>query len=564
MDNLIPPINNPQISPAPTDKPLGGTIETISSSLLENSLKPGQSAMLEVLADSKNNITETLVGKIQITVKNQLLNIPVEIKLDTPLKLPSETAVNQLNIRMSPQPDGTLAVKIVTVNNENPEKFAVRGFENAVRPQAANTALINDTGTKLPQVEAAPLKTTVILEKLAAETKLPLSQAQVLIKEFADISAPVAVLPHPAALPRNMALITQFQSEASGTLQPPKTTLEMPLPLTEAMRNIKVVMTDFSSGKMTLSEAVSQIKNEFAAVKNLSIPAEILSRPDNGITVVRTPLTEILIENPVKIGSGLPVLLQVDEFVQKLGNKLVPLRSEHLSTAAQADLPALKAPPVENLLKILAPLFDKGQQNLAAAILNKIPEPSSPRMLANMVAYIKAAGEHNLSRWLGSDIIDKLGATTEGRETAAKLGSMFVASHQDGINWRIMEIPILNGDTLSKIRIAVKKILDEEEKKKNKENRRYGTRFVVDTAFTRLGSFQFDGYSFVKDRRFDLIIRTEREIDSDFCANIMRLFKNTLLEEGYVGNVKINVKEKFIKICDNQTDTEILADGIYV
>lgn len=561
MDNLIPPINNPQISPAPTEKPVGGIIENISSSLPENSITSGQSAMLEVLTNAKNNIAETLVGKIQIMVKNQLFNIPVEVKLDTPLKFPAETAVNQLNIRMSPQSDGALAVKIITINNENPEKFAVRNFENAGRPQTANTALINDIGTKLPQLEAAPLKSTAILEKLATETKLSQTQAQVLIKEFTDILAQVVVLPRPAGFPQNTALMSQMQPT---TLQSPKTTLEMPLPLVEAIRNIKVVMTDFSSGKITLLEAVAQIKNEFVIVKNLSIPAEILTRPDNGITVVRTPLVEVLIENQVKIGSGLPVLLQVDEFVQKLGDKMIPLHLEHLSTAAQAELSAFKAPPVENLLKILAPLFDKGQQNLAAAILNKIPEPSSPRMLANIVAYIKAVGEHNLSRWLGPEIIDKLGATTEGRETAAKLGSMFVASHQDGINWRIMEIPILNGDTLSKIRIAVKKILDEEEKKKAKENRRYGTRFVVDTAFTRLGSFQFDGYSFVKDKRFDLIIRTEREIDSDFCANIMRLFKNTLHEEGYVGNVKINVKEKFIKICDNQSDTEILADGIYV
>lgn len=208
--------------------------------------------------------------------------------------------------------------------------------------------------------------------------------------------------------------------------------------------------------------------------------------------------------------------------------------------------------------------MNRGQKELTAAVLNRIPEPSSPRMLANMVAYIKASGEHNLSRWLGSDIVDRLSATTEGREVVSKLGSMFVSSNQDGINWRIMEVPVLNGQSLSKIRIAVKKILDEEEKKKSRENRRFGTRFVVDTSFSRLGSLQFDGYALAKDKRFDLIIRTERDIGSDFCANVMRLFKATLHEEGYAGTVKINVKEKFIKICDDSAESQTLADGIYI
>ena len=105
---------------------------------------------------------------------------------------------------------------------------------------------------------------------------------------------------------------------------------------------------------------------------------------------------------------------------------------------------------------------------------------------------------------------------------------------------------------------------DEEEKKKSREIRRFGTRFVVDTSFSRLGSLQFDGYALAKDKRFDLIIRTERDIGSDFCANVMRLFKATLHEEGYAGTVKINVKEKFIKICDDSAESQTLADGIYI
>lgn len=210
-----------------------------------------------------------------------------------------------------------------------------------------------------------------------------------------------------------------------------------------------------------MPEAVRQIGKELAALGGRTFPAEIAVRPDNGPVSIRAPFAEILIENPVKLGGGLPVLLELEGFERNL---TVP--DDIAETGAAVARHTGRLPAADNILKILQPLMNRGQKELAAAVLNRIPEPSSPRMLANMVAYIKASGEHNLSRWLGSDIVDRLSATTEGREVVSKLGSMFVSSNQDGINWRIMEVPVLNGQNLSKIRIAVKKFLMRKKRKK--------------------------------------------------------------------------------------------------
>ena len=323
--------------------------------------------------------------------------------------------------------------------------------------------------------------------------------------------------------------------------------------------NIQNILRSFGEGKINLQEAIGQIKTELSGLKGQTfvVPSEV--RPDKGMVLLKTPLAELPLNNPPKLGNGLPLLLEIEGF-----EEVLPKVTEALTEQTAVAHNAAKNAVPDNIMKILKPLISSGQQELAAAVLNKIPEPSSPKMLANMVSYIKAGSEHNLSKWLGSEIVDKLSATKEGREVVAKLGTMFVSSNQDGINWRIMEVPVLNGQTINKIRIAVKKILDEEEKKKRKENRLYGTRFVVDTNFSRLGSFQFDGFALAKDKRFDLVIRTEKEIGSDFCANIMRLFKNTLYEEGYSGNVKINVKEKFIKVCEDNAENEFFADGIFI
>ena len=544
MDNVIPPLNTPQVSAPSADKNLTGTISGLTEQAGSGTILPGQSAMLEVLADARNTALKTLTGTVSLTLNGQLLKIPVELKLDTPLKLAADMSAAALELKLQPQKDGTVAAKVITVNGETPEKYMQRGNEIPSHRQA-DVPLIKNTAASLPQLETAPLKARTLLENLAAELKIPEQKLQPLLKEFVGISARVTVQPQklqPSALPQVSGENVRETAAASRPLQ-----------------NIQNIIGNFAEGKLPLPEAVQKIGAELSSLGGQTFPAKIIARPDNGTVSIRAPFAEVLVENGVKLGKGLPVLLELEGF-----ERIAEMSSE-LDGVSSAVLKNPGKPTVsDNIMKILQPLLNRGQTELAAAVLNKIPEPSSPRMLANMIAYIKASGEHNLSRWLGSDIVDKLSATTEGREVVSKLGSMFVSSNQDGINWRIMEVPVLNGHNLSKIRIAVKKILDEEEKKKSRENRKFGTRFVVDTNFTKLGSFQFDGYALAKDKRFDLIIRTERDIGSDFCANVMRLFKTTLHEEGYAGTVKINVKEKFIKICEDNGESETLADGIYI
>ena len=125
-------------------------------------------------------------------------------------------------------------------------------------------------------------------------------------------------------------------------------------------------------------------------------------------------------------------------------------------------------------------------------------------------------------------------------------------------------MPILNGEQLSHIRIAIKNIEDSQEQNKKRRKGAKATRFVVDTNFTALGMFQFDGFSYRKERNFDLIIRTSKEIDDDLKKNIFAIFKTTLNALHYVGNIRINVKENFIKICENESQTENIKQGFYV
>ena len=181
-----------------------------------------------------------------------------------------------------------------------------------------------------------------------------------------------------------------------------------------------------------------------------------------------------------------------------------------------------------------------------------------------MVNFVKGAMKRNVTEWIGKELTEELNRSgAEGREVISRLNGFINANSREGVSWRMVEIPFLDGGSLSKIRVAVKKY-DDDEKEKNAEGKsRFGTRFVVDTSFSRLGAFQFDGFSVAKERRFDLIIRTSRSVGNDLCANIMRIFKTTLNEVGYAGSINVNVKENFIKICEDER-SETLKDGIYI
>ena len=133
---------------------------------------------------------------------------------------------------------------------------------------------------------------------------------------------------------------------------------------------------------------------------------------------------------------------------------------------------------------------------------------------------------------------------------------MLQGSQKETTSWRIVEMPFYDGFQLSAIKIAVKKDKQKQERQKDKKT----TRFVVETEFSKLGKFQFDGFSKVQLRSLDLIIRTSEQISDDFCLNIINLFKKSLYDLDYSGTIKINRAENFI----NFNDESIINEGVYI
>ena len=61
--------------------------------------------------------------------------------------------------------------------------------------------------------------------------------------------------------------------------------------------------------------------------------------------------------------------------------------------------------------------------------------------------------------------------------------------------------------------------------------------------FSKLGAFQFDG--FVRQKQFDLIIRTHQDLGSTIHNDINRIFTDTLSALDFSGHVGFHTTPKF-------------------
>ena len=189
-------------------------------------------------------------------------------------------------------------------------------------------------------------------------------------------------------------------------------------------------------------------------------------------------------------------------------------------------------------------------------IMNKLPFQSD-NLFENMFSLYKGVVNNDISRWLGGEnIAELLADNVNGQKNIVELNNMMQGLVKETPSWRIIEMPFFDGNNLSSVKIALKKEKDKSEKQKNKN----ATRFVVETEFSKLGKFQFDGFCKAEDRNLDLIIRTNKKISDDFYTNIINLFKKSLYDLNYSGTIKINMIESFINLNQDNTVTE----GIYI
>lgn len=609
MDNIITSPVTPPITLQPGDKVMSGQIVEVPPALAQ--FKTGDNLLLKIMFDSQAFKMNTDLS-VKLIIANK--EVPLNIKFDVPLNLEPDEP-HQILAKITGATSDSLRFNLVTINNKKPEAFilqpnvtnsnqpetvimrpnsgqsgALRREETSAKTSAPVAPLVKELNTASGQLKFIPLKAAPLLDKLMTEFKIP----EPLRRQVGD-----AV--------QNLELPVRFKAvlPTGGTQEPRAENILTPL--RQTLQHLAVAQQNPQQIPVIINKLVTQLQE--LPLQILPAVAEI--KGEGNITVLSTPLGDVISESPLKIQPQTPILLQISEIrtavplaaplplpekvqesmspLSNLLNKFIDLLQPQnlmpqieklnfmqLLRSENSDVPILQTstgqrPSNQNLDGFL-PLFDilkpmdksPSQNHIASQLLDKIPTLNN-KMLSNLYSFVKAAVSHNAEAWLGRELSSELKALgAEGAETLSRAAQYVNSHHREGLSWRIVEIPFLAGAELSKIRLSIKKPQDEEEKQNPLSKRKTGTRFLLETDFSKLGQFQFDGFSLAKDRRLDLVIRTSRALPQGFCADMVKLFKNSLHDVNYTGNININLKENFIKIMEDEINQNQIKDGVYI
>ena len=195
--------------------------------------------------------------------------------------------------------------------------------------------------------------------------------------------------------------------------------------------------------------------------------------------------------------------------------------------------PAEDSAPVQPLLQAAAQALAQVAPALSQQIqaqLSLAPNDQLASLILNFLGGLKAGP--NPLRW--PDPPARKALVEAGRtDIATKLDAdaSQIGQHRPAPpgEWSITVLPYLGLATTKPMRLYRRTPDDEEEQKGG------GERFVIELEMVRLGALQLDGL--VRERRFDLVLRSEKPLEGGLKQGIERTFRDSLLIAGWSGEL---------------------------
>ena len=557
----------PTISGGEAQAPNGGNVTgsgTIHISLDKlGSIKPNDILTLEFienLTKTNSNLIQSKGNQSEIT-STEPYKTPIKVHLNTGQSI--EVSAEDLHLDKSINIEkGTVIQAKVTFVGEKDITIRLQSIkaQAALPSETLENAGIKNTFSEyaIPQERADGVIKNEVFQGIKANIEpLRLSQPIEIIGKEAGLTPKllqelkVALNEYEIKFDSPRINANEFTAES---IKEGKEGINPKIFTTDLFNNIKELYRQ----NKPLHEVVKAIVNVFKALEGKALPAQTQDYPQG--TLFKTAIGNIFPEKDIKLPQNIKLELPIKEVKEVIENKLDELfRADFWKFSTTGRTETKAAPEVlKNIFKLLK------NENLS----EKIPQPESKDFFTNIRGFIKAVKNSEVSQWLGREATQEILSLPRGQETINILQNFIDSSHREIGLWRIVEIPIISGETIEQIRLAVKRQAEEDEEEKEekqKENlQKGGTRFVVESRFSYLGGFQFDGLAEEKKRRFDLIIRTEKLLDNDLCTQIMRLYKTTLHKFDYWGTIQINLKENFIKPWEDNIKADNKGQGILV
>jgi hypothetical protein len=279
-----------------------------------------------------------------------------------------------------------------------------------------------------------------------------------------------------------------------------------------------------------------------AAASPSIISGRIVGYTPTGHAVLQSPLGAIVLQGNLSVPVGTELSVAIEPALPMPGAANAPSMPQSLLALSRgwptlADAIALLRSPAGS------PAGNPAAADAAAA-LARLPQTGN-RLAAGIVAAIQALRAGDVEALLGS--LASLRQASGGREeNVRKLRQEFAqisAQAQDkaGIDWRCFFIPVMDDGTIRQINLFYRR--DRGKKDKGDDADKSGTRFIVEVDMSKMGPFQFDGL--VREKRFDLMVRSHVALTPRMRHDIGTLFQEALELGSYKGNLVFQKMKEF-------------------
>ena len=259
------------------------------------------------------------------------------------------------------------------------------------------------------------------------------------------------------------------------------------------------------------------------------IAGRIIGYTPSGNAVLNSPLGAIILQGALHVPVGTELSMAVEP--------VLPTPSAlPTSTSSLPQLLLSVARSWPNLTDAIALLRQNASSADTLAVLARLPQ-AGPRLAAGLIAAMQALRTGDAEALLGALVAARAGGTArdEGvrklRQEFAQVSSL--AQDRPGVDWRCCFIPILDDGTIRQINLFYRR--DRRKDRKDAKDEKAGTRFIVEVDMSRMGPFQFDGL--VREKQFDLMVRSHIALPQKFRHDITELFQEALSLGDYRGGL---------------------------
>lgn len=475
------------------------------------------------------------------------LSLPPGSRVDLKMLPGPPPAVMLLNVEQPTTPPPVAGTPLPTATAAAPVKTPATGAGSTAAPTAEAPPAQLDIGTEveatvvaLPSADqkaALPVGTQLLLRvALAPASGMTTSPPRVnLDAPFSGtITSPAAAKPDQTivetplgtlALDRRLALPTGtvLTLEPLAAQPPTAPTAALDTGMVVEARLVAPLTGDPSPTLPAGTRLVLRV----AALPEMPMPASadtmaatVLTGGGNE-TLVETPLGTVALEERLTLPPGTQLGLQ----------RLSAKRPDAPAPAPLAQ--GTTWPALEQALAV----FERTAPDLAARLKTDLT-PNSGQRLAGTLLFLMGALTNG--SWPGArsgDALDDSGHHELRLQLDHDIAETKQLANPPSGDWHVYVLPMLDGNAVRPLRLYLRR------RAGNAADAEQGSRFVLDVDMSRLGPMQLDGL--VRQRRFDLVLRSHRAITAEMRQEIAALFHDTTSAAGLAGDVIFTTASRF-------------------